>query len=580
MQLNPIPISFRKSTDSESYRTSSLLVQHVSQLTLTAMIDVYGEIEKIVFTALKNCYTEHMSSSHEDRKVSLQLKRMLEIQKKQIQLFKKAKSIKPWDSLNAEYAAIAHMIANMIGVKLESPGNPPRLSLSERSNAASYAKHRVKDAHSMAEKYLYNELLPLYSQFLKSIPWITAEMALHAPFMTEALHILETFSSKARTPQVRAALQAAIVLREPVPHIWEQVEKEESDKFLKDTQPRITRTIALIERKLMLSAVADEDFDPESAAANRLLWAALRDTCGVADNGLKFLAFKGAASLPLLEPHYRVVIGADGELCVSKAVQGDSQVLPLQISNVTATLSAHHLLCAHGRDEDESDQLYLYDFLTRKSVLLGVPNILWACAYDGELFVGVLGDLEVYCAPVLNVLEGFAFENFLKFKVPKRMLSAAADRAADGWVVFCSDDNTLVRINLRTKTCDEIQCDIKLSSINGLTGIRVPHVLCVARNTCKGHVVVVFYDGKTEKLCDAMYGCPALIPSEASPGRLSHAAFIDARGTMVYNKKKITLKKLSPSFRSLVRLHKDVFMCYNPAKKTHIVVKFSFASHP
>eukprot|EP00767_Chilomastix_cuspidata_P002338 gnl/Chilomastix_cuspidata/2465.p1 GENE.gnl/Chilomastix_cuspidata/2465~~gnl/Chilomastix_cuspidata/2465.p1 ORF type:complete len:549 (+),score=188.14 gnl/Chilomastix_cuspidata/2465:460-2106(+) len=249
-------------------------------------------------------------------------------------------------------------------------------------------------------------------------------------------------------------------------------------------------------------------------------------------------------------------------------------------SDVTASLSADGTLCATCWEEDGFENtLHVFNLRTGTSAVRPAEFALWACAFDGVLFLGMLGSRTVSFAPLARVLEGFAPEEYESFDVPQEVGPAVTDRARDGWLVYITEGSTrdLVHVDLRARSCRVVECDRKLGTIGGLAGLRVPGVLCTAKASDGDEAVVaVFEDGRTESLPHPVFMHPSLLLSTADPANLLAAAATDERAHVGFRGTTAVLTRpVRPASLSLVRVYRDVFLCFCTATRSWVALRIS-----
>eukprot|EP00767_Chilomastix_cuspidata_P004378 gnl/Chilomastix_cuspidata/4514.p1 GENE.gnl/Chilomastix_cuspidata/4514~~gnl/Chilomastix_cuspidata/4514.p1 ORF type:complete len:563 (+),score=187.13 gnl/Chilomastix_cuspidata/4514:50-1738(+) len=203
---------------------------------------------------------------------------------------------------------------------------------------------------------------------------------------------------------------------------------------------------------------------------------------------------------------------------------------------------------------------------------LAVPRLEWACVCGDRLFVCTRKAAVVRHAVLAAVFDGLPLAEFQQLQLPKRGWCAATDRAGDGLIVVHSEPrNRLLRLDWRRRRCSEVTCDRDLSSIGGLSSIRVPGVLCVAREWgfIRSSTVAVLEDGSTRELTQRLKGRPTMLPSATCPRNLASAALTDSDSLGLFYKIKGPFPTPVKSHgQSLLRFFRDVFLCYNLETQT------------
>eukprot|EP00767_Chilomastix_cuspidata_P000249 gnl/Chilomastix_cuspidata/106.p1 GENE.gnl/Chilomastix_cuspidata/106~~gnl/Chilomastix_cuspidata/106.p1 ORF type:complete len:614 (-),score=154.59 gnl/Chilomastix_cuspidata/106:818-2659(-) len=292
-----------------------------------------------------------------------------------------------------------------------------------------------------------------------------------------------------------------------------------------------------------------------------------------ADATAEFSAFDGVRSLSWMRKLLASGLLQANNLFVSKDAAHVASLPPSELGYHNLHLSLCGTLCAQtSRKSNGADsELLLYNFTTGRSAMMKVPRLLWACVCDDQLFLGIYGAATIRHAPLTAAFDGLLAERFAEFPVPDKVYMAATDRAADGWIVFLSAfKKELVRVDLRAKTCAAIACDRAFYAIGPLAGVRVPGALCAARELGgEEATLVVLTDGHVTAVARGLEGVPTILPSATHPNDLSAAAVIDCRARMTFGGHTDVLSfPVRPHWRSLVRLYRDVFLCFCEASRS------------
>eukprot|EP00767_Chilomastix_cuspidata_P002719 gnl/Chilomastix_cuspidata/2844.p1 GENE.gnl/Chilomastix_cuspidata/2844~~gnl/Chilomastix_cuspidata/2844.p1 ORF type:complete len:391 (+),score=169.60 gnl/Chilomastix_cuspidata/2844:1509-2681(+) len=344
-------------------------------------------------------------------------------------------------------------------------------------------------------------------------------------------------------------------LKERCAGLWRSLETLRTRQLLEDAKLTRLRSAAALCPKLDRRARAlvhycDHSLIPNSSARN-------------------FSAFEGAARLNCVCEALRTPLMCIEGIHVSVRPVFAHGVPGGQRRWNIASLSADATICTVDCAREDSS-VHLYNFRSGARVRIRVPHVWWACVYGGELFVAELNGRVVRHAPLARAFAGLPLSGFGEFEVPGPIHSAALDRAPDGWVVFESDSNKLVRVDLHARAAHVIVFDQNFASVGSLTGILVPGALCVVREfwgdaaTC-----VMFNDGSARTVAEGLDMYPTLIPSEAAPEDLSRAAVIDRRQNLSFRGRVVSIESaVKPALnQSLVRLYRDVFLCLDDASE-------------
>eukprot|EP00767_Chilomastix_cuspidata_P003272 gnl/Chilomastix_cuspidata/3388.p1 GENE.gnl/Chilomastix_cuspidata/3388~~gnl/Chilomastix_cuspidata/3388.p1 ORF type:complete len:552 (+),score=127.00 gnl/Chilomastix_cuspidata/3388:222-1658(+) len=331
-----------------------------------------------------------------------------------------------------------------------------------------------------------------------------------------------------------------------------------------ENKQRVSDATQVGAKCLRLEAVAAFEGVPSSTLAARLVRDTAAETCGSAESVGSFEAFLGARDLPYVKALLARPVRAWHGLGVSTSSVEVPGTPRHEMKRVVSFLGTDGTLCIKYNGAAEGDGcLCLCSLLTTRTVAFKVPNIAWACVFNGSLYVGVDDVAEVFFAPLASVFAAPSFAAFRSFPLPGRIRWAAAmDRAHKGRVVALFRPSAFIAVNLKKRSGRIIEHTPRLYSINSLSGIRVSGALGCARMLDKKAAVIVFKDGRTEEISQNCGNLPMLLPSATHPRDFLRAAIFGLSEIVSFQGRDARLvDPIQPNFLSLVRLYRDVFLC-------------------
>eukprot|EP00767_Chilomastix_cuspidata_P002544 gnl/Chilomastix_cuspidata/2669.p1 GENE.gnl/Chilomastix_cuspidata/2669~~gnl/Chilomastix_cuspidata/2669.p1 ORF type:complete len:1052 (-),score=421.26 gnl/Chilomastix_cuspidata/2669:949-4104(-) len=323
---------------------------------------------------------------------------------------------------------------------------------------------------------------------------------------------------------------------------------------------------------------AERSFDKPFERLLRYISACGRELEEHSISEKSFSAFAGAWDLPWV----RALLGGELEELNEVRVSTHAPALEClpegRVPGCIASLSACGILCVRRFCKGgAANELHLMNLLSGSHAVLPVPHLAWACVCDGELFLGCRCAKEISHAPVAAAFAGLELYRFAQFDAPFPVVSAAADRAADGYVVLLAKGGVrLARVDLRTRQHAELPCERVLAALGGLTGIAVPGVLCAAGAAKEPNstFVVSAADAHVEVVAEKLLETTALLPSAAAPADLSRAAVVDRFFQLSFAEKIAWVTHpVQLNAPALVRLCGDVFLCPDRRGKCWFAVR-------
>eukprot|EP00767_Chilomastix_cuspidata_P003828 gnl/Chilomastix_cuspidata/3958.p1 GENE.gnl/Chilomastix_cuspidata/3958~~gnl/Chilomastix_cuspidata/3958.p1 ORF type:complete len:505 (-),score=105.70 gnl/Chilomastix_cuspidata/3958:359-1873(-) len=441
------------------------------------------------------------------------------------------------------------------------------LTILDVQRGAAYARAELRAATLEADsaEFLYDERLARYA--VNDTP-VEEAVALHENVSIQSLGLLAPLAGAARTALVASGVGYSARTRCTITTADEAAAREAfSSSHLAAASTEANRAAQLRSRATRLSRVVGLTAVPEDASAQRLLRATVAESCGPADRVEDFAAFPGVWNMRCVRRLLKGNAGGRaGPFASEKSFDVDG--IPADaLGKCIASLSTCGTLCVRSWRRGDVAKLHLYSLASSRRTVLRTPELEWACVYDGELFLGVRELPFILYARLDLVRRGLQPAAFDRFAVPGRVATAATDRAADGWIVFHIGygSNKIVRVDLRARACEVIACDCRFASIGGLSGVRVPGVLCVAQDSVDDEsTLAVFADGHTQEVAHGLYDFPVGLPSASCPANAARMAVTDAyTHNVLYGRAWCLVGAARARWLSLVRLYKDVFMCYD-----------------
>eukprot|EP00767_Chilomastix_cuspidata_P002235 gnl/Chilomastix_cuspidata/2361.p1 GENE.gnl/Chilomastix_cuspidata/2361~~gnl/Chilomastix_cuspidata/2361.p1 ORF type:complete len:622 (-),score=167.60 gnl/Chilomastix_cuspidata/2361:116-1981(-) len=508
--------------------------------------------------------------------------------------FKQCFHIDPLTPLVGEAADVAQRVALELGVVLEAEAPKP-LSATEFKCASKYVRRVMPYAQrrfSTVQFRLDQLLLRWPTDAVSAAAHVAAHSAIHEGAMEE----LRLLVHKAVCNAVREAVSAAT----EAPRVSTAAERTTraaaEQEFMSQLAYEAYKYAQFRERAWRVARVAEMDTAPDSAPLARLVRESLRESWGSADNVHDFSAFKDAKKLPFVQEQLRKPLKFFNGILVSE------ETITVKITGqwfagamCLAALSTDGTLCWVSRevkqnrvwnaDPDTGVRMLLnmHNLLTQRNRVLEVEPDTWMCVCDDELFVGRAWSRTVQFAPLARAFVDLALADFQTFDVPWRFHPTMTDRAHEGWIVCLAErDDMLVRIDLFAKKAYAFECDRRLFTIGPLSSISVPNALCTASELARSDTVVtVFEDGRTEEVARGLGDFPTLLPSAVAPEDLTRAAVIDFCANVWYNgsTNKLT-KPVEPASRSLLRLYRDVFLCWAASTSAWAAVRIVVREQP
>eukprot|EP00767_Chilomastix_cuspidata_P006713 gnl/Chilomastix_cuspidata/7160.p1 GENE.gnl/Chilomastix_cuspidata/7160~~gnl/Chilomastix_cuspidata/7160.p1 ORF type:complete len:157 (-),score=3.53 gnl/Chilomastix_cuspidata/7160:10-426(-) len=134
-------------------------------------------------------------------------------------------------------------------------------------------------------------------------------------------------------------------------------------------------------------------------------------------------------------------------------------------------------------------------------------------------------------------------------------------------------------VDLTTHTSRLVDVKQWLPSISGFVGIYVPDaawIACAGKNRPNDPVFVVTFDGTMLELAKGIGAFPIVLLSAADPSNLARAAIIDWSGKFYMEGAKKELRNTTKIWcRSLVRLFRDVFLCWDRDRAAWLITQIS-----
>eukprot|EP00767_Chilomastix_cuspidata_P005469 gnl/Chilomastix_cuspidata/5695.p1 GENE.gnl/Chilomastix_cuspidata/5695~~gnl/Chilomastix_cuspidata/5695.p1 ORF type:complete len:825 (+),score=78.09 gnl/Chilomastix_cuspidata/5695:1916-4390(+) len=537
--------------------------QALGAIEFTALAGAHAQVEAAYIARLESRLARLTGPAHSDAVALLAASRACAA------VFEGASRSDIRAPLRSDTEASAREAAGLLGVCLAPPGRLDKLENEDLANAVAFARANLTNVRGEA-----GEAQLVLDRTLGAWPPDPAgagkDCADRVGTGSMLYKDLSELMGSARTDTAHEAL--AVAARSPIVNAEAEsvIRAHAEAKHMAAVRLQADAVAQLQARADTFAIVAELEEMPTDEHTRRLVWTVLDEPCNPAPNVRAFNAFRGARTMPEVEAARVARLEWVGPIQVGTPVEA-AWLPTLDIfDHPIVFLSMCGVLCVCGHPNARSLTVV---HLPSKQVatVTGNTRTVYGFVYKDELFVAQEKHTSLWHVPIEDVFAGRTdIANFDQFTLVAPWGDAPSfNTAPRGFVETPNESNfsQLILVDLTARTSRLVNAGHRADCFEGFTGIDVPRASWATKASSSGPNKTVFAvapDGAMRKIADVTYERLTALPSASRPTDLTRAAVFDEAACFTVGDAKEELAHLvQPNLHMLVRLHRDVFLCWD-----------------